>query len=165
ARLGQCFQPCRYIDAVAEDIMLLGNHIPEVDPDAELDPFSRRGSPIAIGHAPLNVDCATDRADDAGELGQEPVSGLLDDPAMVFGDLRVNQFPEVPPQPLVRALLIRPHQPRITRHVGGEDGSEAADRGHTRRVRLTLSRVPQKPEADSIAQSAGSWTEPTRPLT
>jgi hypothetical protein len=29
-----------------------------------------------------------------------------------------------------RALLVRPHQPRIPRHIGGEDCGEAADRRH-----------------------------------
>src|ERR1700730_5184583 len=30
----------------------------------------------------------------------------------------------------VRALLIRPHQARVSRHICGEDRGEAADRGH-----------------------------------
>ena len=29
-----------------------------------------------------------------------------------------------------RAFLVRPHQPRIPRHIGGEDRGETADRGH-----------------------------------
>ena len=33
-------------------------------------------------------------------------------------------------EPFVRPLLIRAHQARIARHVGGEDRGEAADRGH-----------------------------------
>jgi hypothetical protein len=33
-------------------------------------------------------------------------------------------------EPPVSALLIRTHQARISRHVGGEDCGEAADRGH-----------------------------------
>jgi hypothetical protein len=48
----------------------------------------------------------------------------------VVPDLRIDQLPELRLEPLVRPLLIRPHQARITGHVGGEDRSEAADRGH-----------------------------------
>ena len=32
---------------------------------------------------------------------------------------------------LERALLIRPHQPRIPRDIGGEDRGEPAGRGHS----------------------------------
>jgi hypothetical protein len=44
-------------------------------------------------------------------------------------DLRLNELREVRLEPLVRALLIRAHQARVPRHVGGEDRGEAADRG------------------------------------
>jgi hypothetical protein len=30
----------------------------------------------------------------------------------------------------VRALLVRAHQPRIARHISGENPSETADSGH-----------------------------------
>src|SRR5215831_6012300 len=33
----------------------------------------------------------------------------------------------------MRPLLVRAHKPRVPRHVGGEDGGEAADRGHLSR--------------------------------
>jgi hypothetical protein len=48
----------------------------------------------------------------------------------VLADLRLNQLAKMRFEPLVRPLLIRPHQARITGHVGGEDRGEAADRGH-----------------------------------
>jgi hypothetical protein len=30
----------------------------------------------------------------------------------------------------VRPLLVHSHQPRVTRHIGGEDRSQSAGRGH-----------------------------------
>jgi len=32
------------------------------------------------------------------------------------------------------AFLIRAHQPRIARHIGGEDGGEAPGSGHVRSI-------------------------------
>jgi hypothetical protein len=54
----------------------------------------------------------------------------------MFLDLGIDEFPEMGFQPFVRPLLIRPHQARIPRNVGGEDRGEAADRGHASRSGL-----------------------------
>jgi hypothetical protein len=50
----------------------------------------------------------------------------------VLADLRIDQLAEMRLEPLVRAFLIRPHQARIPRHIGGEDRGEAADGRHFR---------------------------------
>jgi hypothetical protein len=55
------------------------------------------------------------------ELGKEPVAGVLYDASAVLGDLGVDQFPKMGLEPLVRPLLISAHQPRVARHIGGED--------------------------------------------
>ena len=39
-------------------------------------------------------------------------------------DLRIDQLSEVSFDPLVRALLIRAHKPRVTRHISCEDRGE-----------------------------------------
>jgi hypothetical protein len=39
-------------------------------------------------------------------------------------DLRIDQLAEMRPETLVRPLFVRPHQPRIARHIGGEDCGE-----------------------------------------
>ena len=92
--------------------------------------FSGGVPAFALGHPPLHLNGAPDGVNHARELGQEAVAGVLHDPAPVLSDLRINQLPEVRFEPLVGPLLIRPHQARIPRHVGGEDRGEAADRGH-----------------------------------
>jgi adenylate cyclase len=66
----------------------------------------------------------------AGKFGQQPVAGVLYGTAPVFPDLRLDQLPEMRFQAFVRPLLVRPHQTRVSRHVGGEDRGEAADRSH-----------------------------------
>jgi hypothetical protein len=48
----------------------------------------------------------------------------------VLGDLRINEFMAQRFEAFERAFLIRPHQPRIPRHIGGEYRSKAAGGGH-----------------------------------
>jgi hypothetical protein len=48
----------------------------------------------------------------------------------VLLDLRIDELTEMRLEALVRALLVGTHQPRIPRHIGGEDRGETADRGH-----------------------------------
>ena len=88
---------------------------------------------VALGHRLLHLDRAAHRIDDAGELDQQAVAGGLDDAAVVLGDLRVDQLAAERFEPFERAFLVRPHQPRIARHIGGEDRGEAAGLVHASR--------------------------------
>ena len=54
----------------------------------------------------------------------------LNDPAVMFDDLRLNKLPKMRFQALVRPLFVRAHQPRVPGYVGGEDRGEAADGRH-----------------------------------
>jgi hypothetical protein len=47
----------------------------------------------------------------------------------------------------VGPLLIGPHQPRVPCRVGGENRSEAADRGHGSAVKVHLTKSTLKPAA------------------
>src|SRR5271166_4905040 len=49
AGLGQAFEPCRDIDAVAEDVAVLNDDVADIDADAELDAALRRQGGIAFG--------------------------------------------------------------------------------------------------------------------
>jgi hypothetical protein len=44
--------------------------------------------------------------------------------AVALGDLRIEELAAQRFQAFERALLVRPHQPRIPRHIGGEDRGE-----------------------------------------
>ena len=67
---------CRDSDhPIAEGVLGLGNHIPEVDPDPELDPVLRRGPRVALPHPPLHLHGAPNGIDHAGKLSQETRRG------------------------------------------------------------------------------------------
>ncbi len=108
-RLGDAFDPRRDIDPVAENVVALDDHIAEVDTDAKLDPPLLGDRRIAAAHFTLDVDRAIDRADHAGEFDQHAVAGQFDDPPLVPGDARVDQFGAMLAQARQRADLIGPH--------------------------------------------------------
>ena len=91
---------------------------------------SSGASGIAVDHPALNLGGAAHRVDDAGEFRQHAVAGGLDDPAVMLGDLRIDQLAEMRLEPFVRAFLVGAHQARIARHIGGEDRGKTAGRGH-----------------------------------
>jgi hypothetical protein len=101
--------------------MLLNDHVAEVDPRAKRDPALFRHVGLSIYHRTLDLNSAAHGIDDARELGKKAIAGVLDDAAPVLGDLRINQLAEMRPQAFVRTLLVGSHQPRIPRHVCGED--------------------------------------------
>jgi len=119
-------QPRRDIHTVAEDVVLLDDHVAEVDADAKPDPTFLRHLGLALGHPALDIHSAADGIDHARELCQDAVASVFYDTAAVFADLRIDQLLEVGFEPLVGAFLVRTHQTRVTGHIGGEDRGQAA---------------------------------------
>ena len=85
---------------------------------------------VPLGHRLLHRDRAAHRIDDAGKFHQQTVAGGLDDAALVLGHLRIEKLAAQRFEAFERAFLVRPHQPRIPRHIGGEDRGEAAGLAH-----------------------------------
>ena len=73
------FQPRRDVDAVAQNVVALDQHIAEVDADAIDDALGLRNVGVALGHQLLDRDRAFDGGDDGGKLQQQPVAHRLDD--------------------------------------------------------------------------------------
>jgi hypothetical protein len=74
---------------------------------------------FAVDHRALHLGGAADGVDDAGEFHQHPVTGRLDDAAGMLADLRVEELAAMRLEAFVRAFLVRTHQARIARHIGG----------------------------------------------
>jgi len=140
--VGQGLDPRGDVDAVAIEVVALDDHVAEIDADAQFDPVVRRDASVPPGHCLLHCDRAAHRIDDTGKLHQHPVAGGLDDAALVFGDLRIDELIAQRLEALERAFLVRPHQPRIPRHIGGEDCGEAAGLAHA--VSPAAMRKPSK---------------------
>ena len=60
-----------------------------------------------------------------GSSGQKP-----GDAALVRGDFRIEELAAQRLEAFERAFLVRPHQPRIPRHIGGQDRSKTAGGRH-----------------------------------
>ena len=126
ARLGDALDPRRDIDPVAEDIVVVDDHIAKIDADAELDPPVLGNVAVPIAHLALDFGGALDRAHHAGEFDQHAVAGQFDDAALMIGDGRIDQLGAVILETRQRADLIGPHQAAVADHVGGQDRGKSA---------------------------------------
>jgi hypothetical protein len=130
--LGQTFQPSRDVHPVTEDVVVLHNDVALVNADTELDAIVARCSGISLIHPVLPFGCPTQCVNHTGEFDQQAVPGRFDNTAPVFCDLRVDNLRPDRPQLVEGSFLVSPDQPRVARHVGGEDRSEAAGNRHIR---------------------------------
>ena len=126
AGLGQPFQACRHVDAVAVEVRAFDHDVAQVDADAQARAPLLGQVAVAPGHGFLDRHRALDGVDHAGELDQRPVAHQLDDAAPVLGDLgRENLLA----QRLERAQgagFVSAHQAAVTDHVGGQYGGKAS---------------------------------------
>jgi hypothetical protein len=119
-----------HVDAVAIKVVALDDHVAEIDADAPFDAIVRRDTRVTLGHYLLHLDGAAHRIDDTGKFHQQPVTGGLDDAAVVLGDLWLDELMAQCLEAFERAFLVRPHQPRISRHIGGEDRGQPTGLAH-----------------------------------
>jgi hypothetical protein len=89
-RRRQRLQPCRDVDAIAVNVVAVGDHVAEIDPDAKAQAALLGKIEIAVGHRALDFGRTAHRVDDAGEFRQHAVAGGLDDAAVMLADLRIN---------------------------------------------------------------------------
>ena len=75
-------------------------------------------SGVTLGHLVLNLDGATYRIDNTGELNQEPIASRLNNAAAVLLYLWVSKPASQLFQRGEGAFLIRSHQTRIAGDIG-----------------------------------------------
>ena len=121
------------VDAAAVDVVAICYDVAEIKPDAEPNALFLGLAAFRSTICSLHLDGAAHRIDDAPKFHEHAVTGGLDDAAEVLPDFRVDEFAVVRFQPVECAFLVSSHQPRITRHVGGEDRCKPAHcgRGHS----------------------------------
>ncbi len=113
----------RDVDAVAEDVLAIDDHIADVDADAELEPPVGRQLGVALGEGPLDLDRGVQGADHARKVAEHAVAGGADDAAVVAAD-RLGDHTAIGREGRVGAGFVRPHQPAVAMHVGGQDRRE-----------------------------------------
>ena len=128
---GDGFEPCRDVDAVAEDVVALDQDIAEMDADAPIHPVFAGYPGITFRRLLLQRQGAFDGADHRAKLDQHAVAGRLDDAPAMLGDERLGGGAMVQKPPR-GARFVLPHQARIARHIGDEDRGKTADGGHDR---------------------------------
>src|SRR5260370_13174654 len=112
ASISQGFDPRGDVDAVAIEVAF-DDHVAEIDADAQLDAVVRPDAGVPLGHRLLHLDRAADRIDDAGKFDQHAVAGGLDDPAVLFDDLRIEQIAAQRYEAFGRAFPVRSHHSQI----------------------------------------------------
>ena len=115
-----------------------------MDADPELDATLRRQSGVALDHAVLHLDRATDRVDHAAEFDQCSVAGALDDATVMHGDRRVDEIASQRPKTRERPLLVRARQTAVAHDVGCQDRGKFPALGHSRQLRGKLVRAPHR---------------------
>ena len=146
AGFGELLQARGHVHAIAEDVVVLADHVAEVEADAKADLAPRRRVAVAPRHTPLDLDRARHRIRDARELDQHAIPGGLDQPAPVVGDRRIDQLQTMGLETRERARLIGFHQAAVADHVGRKDGREPAfDCGLVHERNLAADQGDDKP--------------------
>src|SRR5262249_38384576 len=68
---------------------------------------------ITLDYSALDLQSAAQGVHDACKLSEQPISGVLDDPATVLSDLGIDQGAQVVGEPGVRPLFIQAGQAAI----------------------------------------------------
>jgi len=135
ARLCVLLQACCQVDAISIEVLSLDDDIAEIDADAHGRASVERCFGSRFRQSLLERHRALDGIDRAGELDQHAVAHDLEDAAAVTCDERL-QCLALRPDGGNCARLVLLHQPGVTNHVGGQDGSQStlnALPGHCRR--------------------------------
>ncbi|HWZ72506.1 MAG TPA: hypothetical protein VN326_13665 [Casimicrobiaceae bacterium] len=89
---GQGFKPRCDIDAIAENVPVLYDDVAEIDADTNLDALIIGNAKVAHDHLALHLNGAPHGIDNASKLDQHPISGRLNDAALVLVKFRVDQL-------------------------------------------------------------------------
>jgi hypothetical protein len=115
-----------YVDAVAENVVVVDDDVADMDADTKFDALGFGHAAIAVGHPTLNLGSAANRMHRAGESDQHAIAGRLDDTAPVLGNLRVDKRSPAFLQPCQRTLFIPAHKAAIAGNINREHGRKTS---------------------------------------
>jgi hypothetical protein len=70
----------------------------------------------------LEFDGASNSVHNAGELREDPVASQFHDSPLMRRDLGLDDIILNPLKCRERASLVKPHQPAVSHHIGGNNG-------------------------------------------
>jgi hypothetical protein len=100
------------------DVVLLDDHVSEIDADPKVDPLIIRDESVPFGHTSLELDRASDGFDHTRELHQQTITRRFDDAALVFGYLGIDEFASLASEPRESAGLVLFHKAAISGDIG-----------------------------------------------
>jgi hypothetical protein len=124
--LGDPFEAGSNIDAIAEQIVVLDHHIPEVDADAEFNALLDREIGVAQWYLSLHLNSASHCVHDARELDQDSIAHGLYDAAMMGRDCRFDEFSPENLQARDCAFFVQSDQTAVSHHIGRKDRGKPA---------------------------------------
>lgn len=124
SRLALILHTCRYVDAVAKNVVAVYDDLANIDTDSESDPMG--GVAVAFRHFLLHRHRAGHGINNAGELDQHAIARRLDDAAVIRRNRGIDDLAAVRFQGCERADLISAHQSRVARDIGCKDGCKPA---------------------------------------
>jgi hypothetical protein len=130
AGLRQRLQPRSDIDAIAEEVRPLYDHIALMNAYSHLYAPARHGLRVPFAEALLDTDRGPQSLNRAREFGEHPIAHQLENPPTVLGQNRVDDLPPYVAQGFERPGFILAYELAEADHVGREDCGEAA-RGHS----------------------------------
>jgi hypothetical protein len=89
AWIGECFETCRDVHPITEDVSILDNDITDMDTHSVLHAIIR-STGVVLAHPALHCDRTRDCLHDTGKLSQDAVAGSFDNPTLMFGNLRID---------------------------------------------------------------------------
>ena len=126
AWFAKAFKAGRDIDAIAEQVPLLRDHIAKIDPHPKRDALILRHVGVSRDHPALNLDRATHGLYGTDELDQHAIACRLDDAPTMFLDLGIDEFAPMRLEVGEGAFLISPHETAVADDISRHDGSEPA---------------------------------------
>ena len=130
ARLGETFHAGGNVDPVAEQVRAIDDNIANMDADAEPHQLVTGVARVLLRDCRLHRDGALDGINRAGEVGDDAVTGGVEDAAAVRRDQPVHDH-AARLKPVERANLVMRHQPAVAGNVSGEDRCELSFDGLT----------------------------------
>jgi hypothetical protein len=118
------------VDAIAEYIAVIMDHIAEVDTHAISDTLILALLGLAFGHRGLDADGALHSVIRRGEFNEHAIARGIHDPAAIAGNFGINQLLAVQFLPGQNTFLVPFHKAGVADHIGSKDSSETAFHAH-----------------------------------